>query len=626
MSIRGRGFDLRRESRLTDVAVVSLKKHGFRFEIICFINHALSWRYQRKNAKTHCKEEDINEVLRSDIVYSNASKRSPAKSKDLVVAFQTDDLSKICIKILQNGEFQSESQLSRQFREIATIIMQETFNPEIKRPYTFSMIEKLMHGIHFVLDPHNSSKNQESLHAQALRVIRELQKRYPIKRAPMVLRLSIPVENSCSLMEKLNAWNAEIVSKVESGNQLSLVCEVEPSFFRHCDVLVRSLYGWSEILDEKDTNVDDCDDWDVKPSHYSPVPLNTAELDEIKLSDEALRKQSISTGNGADKKQSICTRNYGTDKTSAGVEVVEILQNGEFQSESQLSWQFRDIAAIIMQKTFNPETKRRYTLSMIEKLMHGIHFSVDPRNRKNSKNQVSEVIHELQRCYPIKRAPMRLRLTIPEENACSLMKKLNSWNAEIVSKVESENQPSLVCEMEPTLFRDYDAFVRSLYGRLEILALSVHFEKDTDIDHYDDHWDVIEPSPHPPVPLSTAELNEIKLSEVLQKQSISPGNGKKQSISTRNDGADERNAGIEVVEAKQRKCSTCNAFVGDTKQYREHFKSSWHTYNLRRKTRELPPLTADECLEEMAMGDANALESDLKEYIHIKICSSFAEK
>ncbi|XP_026383414.1 ribosome maturation protein SBDS-like, partial [Papaver somniferum] len=305
--------------------------------------------------------------LPSDIVYSNASKRTPAKSKDLIAAFQTDDLSEICIEILQNGEIQSESQLSRKFREIAAIIMQETFNPETKRPYTLSMIEKLMHGIHFAVAPHNNSKNQ------ALGVICELQKHYPIKRtrSPMRLRLIIPEKYSCSLMEKLDAWNAEIVSKVEYGNQQSLVCEVEPIFSQDCDALVRSLYGRLEILAvsvhfEKDADVvDDCEDWDdiepvsiaelddddqwdvIEPGHHSPVPLNTAELDdhwdviepshhppvqpstaeldEIKLS-EVLQKQSISTGNGADKKQLISTRNDGADKRSAEVEVVEVKQ------------------------------------------------------------------------------------------------------------------------------------------------------------------------------------------------------------------------------------------------------------------------------------------------------------
>ncbi|KAI3903708.1 hypothetical protein MKW98_032362 [Papaver atlanticum] len=56
----------------------------------------------------------------------------------------------------------------------------------------------------------------------ALEVIRELQKHFPIERAPIRLRLIIPEESLCSLMEKLNEWNAEVVSKDESGNQLSL--------------------------------------------------------------------------------------------------------------------------------------------------------------------------------------------------------------------------------------------------------------------------------------------------------------------------------------------------------------------------------------------------------------------
>lgn len=53
-----------------------------------------------------------------------------------------------------------ESQLSNQFRDIATIVMQKTINPETQRPYTISMIERLMHEIHFAVDPHSSSKKQ----------------------------------------------------------------------------------------------------------------------------------------------------------------------------------------------------------------------------------------------------------------------------------------------------------------------------------------------------------------------------------------------------------------------------------------------------------------------------------
>lgn len=69
------------------------------------------------------------------------------------------------VQILEKGELQvagkeRESQLSSQFRDIATIVMQKTFNPETQRPYTISMIERLMHDIHFAVDPNTSSKKQ----------------------------------------------------------------------------------------------------------------------------------------------------------------------------------------------------------------------------------------------------------------------------------------------------------------------------------------------------------------------------------------------------------------------------------------------------------------------------------
>ncbi|KAI3972256.1 hypothetical protein MKW92_016491 [Papaver armeniacum] len=370
------------QKKLTNVAVVRLKKHGMRFEVACYQNKVLSWRSG--------VEKDVDEVLQSHTVYSNVSKGVLAKSKDMIAAFGTNDLSAICTEIMQKGELQvagkeRESQLSTQKRDIATIVMQKTINPETQRPYTINMIESLMAEIHFAVDPHNSSKKQ------ALEVIRELQKRFPIKRAPMRLRLIVPEESSPSLMEKLNEWNAEVVSKDESGNQLSLVCEIETSIFRDCEALARNLHG-----------------------------------------------------------------------------------------------------------------------------------------------------------------------------------------------------------------------------RAEMLAVSVHFEKDTNVDHFDDHEDFIEPSHHPTVSLNTAELDEIKLSEALQKQSISEVNNVADKIvPTVNDDAKKNSAEVEVVEVKQSKCSTCNAFVGDVKQYREHFKSEWHKHNLRRKTRQLPPLTADECAASIDMGDA---KSDLKEY------------
>ncbi|KAK9167190.1 hypothetical protein Scep_002381 [Stephania cephalantha] len=349
------------QKRLTNVAVVRLKKRGMRFEIACYKNKVLSWRSG--------VEKDLDEVLQSQIVYSNVSKGVLAKSKDLIAAFGSDDQSKICLEILAKGELQvagkeRESQLSSQFRDIATIVMQKTINPETQHPYTISMIERLMHEIHFAVDPNSSSKKQ------ALEVIRELQKHFPIKRSPMRLRITLPGNQFSSLTEKLNSWNANIVSKDETGNQLSAVCEIDPGFFRDCDTLVRNLLG-----------------------------------------------------------------------------------------------------------------------------------------------------------------------------------------------------------------------------KLEILAVSVHFEGDTHVDFYDDHDDV--PSSQ------SSDINDaavFQLSEKVQKRTISTENSSNASS---------------VVETKHNKCSTCNAVIGDAKQYRDHFKTEWHKHNLKRKTRQLPPLTAEECSADMEIGDSRA---DLKEY------------
>ncbi|KVH98765.1 ribosome maturation protein SBDS isoform X1 [Cynara cardunculus var. scolymus] len=304
--------------------------------------------------------------------------------------------------------------------------------------------------------------------------------------------------------------------------------------------------------------------------------------------DEVLQSHTVYTnvGKGVLAKSKDLLAAFGMDDQTKIC--LEILEKGELQvagkeRESQLSNQFRDIATIVMLKTINPETQRPYTISMIERLMHEIHFAVDPHS--NSKKQALDVIRELQKHFPIKRSPMRLRLTLPQQNFDSLAEKLTEWKTVTVSKDESGSQVSIVCEMDPGLFRDCDAFVRNLQGRSEILAISVHGEGDIHADHYEGHEEVSSSESKKP----TEDV--VQLSEKIQKQTLS---------------ADDTQGQV-----KQNKCSTCDAIVGDAKQYREHFKSDWHKHNLKRKTRQLPPLSADECRADEEMSDS---KSDLNEY------------
>lgn len=164
-----------------------------------------------------------------------------------------------------------------------------------------------------------------------------------------------------------------------------------------------------------------------------------------------------------------------------------------------------------------------------------------------------------------------------------------------------------ICELEPSFFRDCDALVRDLQGRLDILAVNVHLDSDTQVDHYEDLEEesssVQKEYDGPTTTTTNATTSQLRvptttnaatsqLSEKLQKQTISSSKEEGSSV-------------------KQQKCSTCNAFVGDAKEYREHFKSEWHKHNMRRKMRQLPPLSAEECLGDMDIDDS---KSDLKDY------------
>lgn len=58
----------------------------------------------------------------------------------------------------------------------------------------------------------------------------------------------------------------------------------------------------------------------------------------------------------------------------------------EKERHAQLESMFRDIATIVADKCVNPDTRRPYTVTMIEKAMKDLHFSVKPT--RNTKQQV----------------------------------------------------------------------------------------------------------------------------------------------------------------------------------------------------------------------------------------------
>ncbi|KAJ9591724.1 hypothetical protein L9F63_001752, partial [Diploptera punctata] len=207
--------------RLTNVAVVRMKKGGKRFEIACYRNKVVSWRNK--------VETDIDEVLQTHTVFTNVSKGQVAKKEDLIKAFGKDDQTDVCKEILAKGELQvsdkeRQSQLESLFRDIATTVADKCVNPETKRPYPVSMIEKAMKDAHYSVKPNRNAKQQ------ALDVIPLLKATMPLERAQMRIRVVLSGKEARKLREKVAKLATSIESDKWDEGQLNMVTTIQKNY------------------------------------------------------------------------------------------------------------------------------------------------------------------------------------------------------------------------------------------------------------------------------------------------------------------------------------------------------------------------------------------------------------
>ncbi|ROT81931.1 putative ribosome maturation protein SBDS [Penaeus vannamei] len=225
----GKIFTPTNQIRLTNIAVVRMKKGGKRFEIACYKNKVQSWRQKI--------EKDLDEVLQSETVFTNVSKGQVAKKEELLKCFKTEDQKQICLEILEKGELQvsdkeRQANLESSMKEIASIVSDKCINPETKTPYTVTMIESAMKDLHFSVNPKRNNKQQ------ALDVIKQLAGVIPIQRAQMKVRIFIPGKEAKKIKEKIVP-----MLNVESENfspELEMIGLIDPGHFRLIEDLITS--------------------------------------------------------------------------------------------------------------------------------------------------------------------------------------------------------------------------------------------------------------------------------------------------------------------------------------------------------------------------------------------------
>ena len=232
--------------KLTNIAVVRLKKAGVRFEIACYKNTVVAWR--------DGFEKDLDNVLQTTKVYNNVSKGVFAKEDDLLRAFGTKDEETVSRLILDTGELQVSEKERKNvfdviFRDAVTVLVEKCVNPSTNRPYPPGMIERALKEIHFSVDPMRSAKQQ------ALAAIPKLRAVFPIKRAAMRFKLVVGrewFEKTKTFLESGAVLDARLertthhddaTTRSTMSEMSEIVCVADPSAYRACDAFVRDETG-----------------------------------------------------------------------------------------------------------------------------------------------------------------------------------------------------------------------------------------------------------------------------------------------------------------------------------------------------------------------------------------------
>ncbi|CAO3580752.1 unnamed protein product [Absidia cylindrospora] len=217
--------------KLTNVSVVRLRKGGKRFELACYKNKVMEWR---SNVET-----DLDEVLQIHSVFLNVSKGQVASKDDLNKCFKTMTQTRFLKKgELQVAEKERSNQLESMWKDIANIVTDNCVNPQTKRPYTVTMIEKAMQDLHLSVNPKRSSKSQ------ALDVIKQLQEKQllPIQRAQMRVRITLPQGKDFKkvLKEKIVPLVTSTEEEDFEADELELIALVDPGKYRAINDIVQN--------------------------------------------------------------------------------------------------------------------------------------------------------------------------------------------------------------------------------------------------------------------------------------------------------------------------------------------------------------------------------------------------
>ena len=242
---------------------------------------------------------------------------------------------------------------------------------------------------------------------------------------------------------------------------------------------------------------------------------------------------------------------------------------------------------------------------MIEKALRDAHFSVNPA--KGAKQQALKAVELLKKSLRIERAHMTVRVTVPvAEGKAMRSLLLDTMHASLDGESHFGDAYSVDATLEPGFYKRLEAEVASRargHGTVEVLALAVQTDEAED-----------EPAPARAGAGGDSGDGVDGLAGGVARMGVSGdgagGRGAASGAGGVAAGGSGGSGGVDATTASSRgtgmlvrrvtqpgrrlACSACAASFDSSDEHREHHRSDWHRFNLKRKMKALEPVSADD--------------------------------
>ena len=148
---------------------------------------------------------------------------------------------------IQVSELERGKASEKLFHEISAIVVEKCVDANTNRALTVSLVEKAMKQAQVAITPNHSAKQQ------ALRIIPELTAKYPIARAKMMIRATLPaafIESTSAELGRMIAIMMNEIPRASDGDPYVAIGQIEPAKYREIDDLLRGK-GTMEVLNPR---------------------------------------------------------------------------------------------------------------------------------------------------------------------------------------------------------------------------------------------------------------------------------------------------------------------------------------------------------------------------------------